>query len=111
MAEQDEAKAAAYAEFIREKAMVDEIIAKIMEEEKQEALAKMQKRKETMEYIHKCALPSPLSSFLILLPLLVVMLVALVLSLLWVTSLLSWWTWWWWGWGFLEVALVVVMAM
>jgi len=53
MAEQDEAKAAAYAEFIREKAMVDEIIAKIMEEEKQEALAKMQKRKETMEYIHK----------------------------------------------------------
>ena len=30
-------------------AMVDEIIAKIMEEEKQEALAKMAKRKETIE--------------------------------------------------------------
>ncbi|KAJ1479879.1 tumor suppressor, Mitostatin-domain-containing protein [Baffinella frigidus] len=51
MAEQDEAKAAAYAEFIKEKAMVDEIIAKIMEEEKQEALAKMAKRKETIEYV------------------------------------------------------------
>jgi hypothetical protein len=51
MAEQDEAKAAAYAEFIKEKAMVDEIIAKIMEEEKQDALAKMAKRNETMEYI------------------------------------------------------------
>jgi len=51
MAEQDEAKAAAYAEFIKEKAMVDEIIAKIMEEEKQEALAKMAKRNETIEYI------------------------------------------------------------
>ena len=32
-------------------AMVDEIIAKIMEEEKQEALAKMAKRKETIEYV------------------------------------------------------------
>lgn len=51
MAEQDEAKAAAYAEFIKEKAMVDEIISKIMEEEKQEALAKMAKRNETVEYI------------------------------------------------------------
>merc|ERR1719183_2243259 len=51
MAEQDEAKAAAYAEVIKEKAMVDEIIAKIMEEEKQEALAKMAKRNETMDYI------------------------------------------------------------
>jgi hypothetical protein len=30
---------------------VDEIIAKIMEEEKQEALAKMAKRKETIEYV------------------------------------------------------------
>eukprot|EP00281_Chroomonas_sp_CCMP1168_P026003 CAMPEP_0206227742 /NCGR_PEP_ID=MMETSP0047_2-20121206/8789_1 /ASSEMBLY_ACC=CAM_ASM_000192 /TAXON_ID=195065 /ORGANISM="Chroomonas mesostigmatica_cf, Strain CCMP1168" /LENGTH=472 /DNA_ID=CAMNT_0053650921 /DNA_START=49 /DNA_END=1467 /DNA_ORIENTATION=- len=51
MKEQDEAKAAAYAEFIKEKALVDEIIAKIMEEEKQEALAKMAKRKETIEYV------------------------------------------------------------
>ena len=52
MAEQDEAKAAAYAEFIKEKAMVDEIIAKIMEEEKQEAMAKMAKRNESIEYIN-----------------------------------------------------------
>jgi len=51
IAEQDEAKAAAYAEFVKEKAMVDEIIAKIMEEEKQEALSKMQKRHEAREYI------------------------------------------------------------
>jgi len=53
IAEQDEAKAAAYAEFIKEKTMVDEIIAKIMEEEKQEALAKMDKRQETKEYIDR----------------------------------------------------------
>jgi hypothetical protein len=34
-------------------ALVDEIIAKIMEEEKQEALAKMAKRRETIEYIQR----------------------------------------------------------
>jgi hypothetical protein len=43
----------AYEEFQREKRMVDDIIAKIMEEERLEQMEKMKKRNESVEMMRQ----------------------------------------------------------
>ena len=50
----------AYEEFQREKKMVDGIIAKIMEEERQEQLEKMKKRNESVEMMRQVCRALPL---------------------------------------------------
>jgi|Transcript_76726 hypothetical protein len=51
MEERDMAKVAAYQEFLREKHMVDEIVRKIEEEDKNEQIERMNKQRQTREYI------------------------------------------------------------
>jgi hypothetical protein len=51
IAESHMQKQAAYAEFLKEKAMVDEIVRRVIEEDEAEKLARMQKQQETKEYI------------------------------------------------------------
>ncbi len=46
----------AYEEFQREKKMVDDIIAKIMEEERLEQMEKMKKRNESVEMMRQVPL-------------------------------------------------------
>jgi len=51
MEQQEVMKKKAWESFLREKAMVDEVVAKIMEEEKQDQLNRMRKQQETRDYI------------------------------------------------------------
>lgn len=51
LAEQEEAKCAAYEDFLKEKLLIDEIVRKIFDEDLREAEDRLKKQKETQEYI------------------------------------------------------------
>merc|ERR1711988_988172 len=51
--DQESRRAAAYADFLKEKAMVDEVVRRIMEEDAAEMSARIAKQEETRQYIDK----------------------------------------------------------